>query len=446
MLSGSFGVKKGDVVSFVGGGGKTSLILGLAKELAPRMKVVVTTTTRMGAKELERLETFTDPGALEKGLAPGQSAAFYKAVDGEKVIGFSPDVIDKVAKFSDVVLVEADGARRLPIKVPKPTEPVIAPSTNKLVIVYGFDGLDRPLDDATVYNLDGLLERVPGTKRGQMLTPELLRRIMVEGGFLEHALGRDVFVIINKAELGKERALVFARQLFHPAVRSVAVSSAKEGWLEPVSNREKRIAAVILAAGSAKRFGGGKLLEKVEGRPMIEHVLSASSLPQLFTRILVVGHEKEALLNGLDPKMLQGVQVIFNPDHATGMASSLKTGLRAARGAGADAVMVLLGDMPRVDQCLIARVINAYQDSCAQAARPVHKVVGGHPAVIGKELFPQVERLQGDVGARQVLETARQWTLELDVDPGTQADIDRKEDLRTMDIGPEKKKKASKHR
>jgi len=445
MLSEFFGVKKGDVVSFVGGGGKTSLMLALAKELAPGRKVVVTTTTRMGAQELDPLEKFTDLGALEKELRSGRPAALYKAVDGEKVIGFSPDVVDAISKFSDVVLVEADGTRRLPVKVPKSTEPVIVPSTTKLVVVYGLDGLDRPLDDMTVYNLDGLLERLPGTKRGQTLTPELLRRILLQGGFLEqsgpakksndrdafvHGRDREVFVIINKAELGKEKAMEFACHLFHPSIRSVAVSSTKEGWIEPVNNRDKKVAAIILAAGSSKRFGSSKLLEVVDGRPMLERVLKASDLPQLFTRVLVVGHEKEGLLKALDPRMLMGVQIVFNPDHATGMASSLKTGLRAARDMEMDAVLVLLGDMPRVDVTLIARVINAYRDSCAHAARPVHNGTGGHPVILGKDLFPDIERLEGDVGARQVLEAAKEWTLELDVDPDTQADVDRREDLK----------------
>jgi len=118
MLKELLALRKGDVVSFVGGGGKTSLMLALAKELAPAMKVVVTTTTRMGAQELAGLQVFTNVQELERNLRPGRPAALCRAVEGGKVLGVGPDVVDRITSFTDVVLVEADGARRLPVKVP----------------------------------------------------------------------------------------------------------------------------------------------------------------------------------------------------------------------------------------------------------------------------------------------------------------------------------------
>jgi molybdenum cofactor cytidylyltransferase len=426
MLADFLGIRKGDVVSFVGGGGKTSLMLALARELADRFKVVVTTTTRMGSDEIEGLASYQET----KDLANASSlSAFYSKMDGRKVLGVEPEVIDGLVDLTDVVLVEADGSRRLPIKVPKAHEPVLPGSTTKLVVVYGFDGLDKPLTDENCYNLDGIITTVPGIEPGIQIEPPVLRRIFLEGGYLTHGEGKDVFAVVNKAEAGRDRATEFARELFHTDVTRIAVASANEQWVDPVDNQGRSITAVVLAAGGSKRFGENKLLMEVDGIPVVRKCLdSVKDAGGVDKIVLVTGHQSDILLGAVGD--LEDVQAVHNHDHDSGMASSLKKGLEASGDAGG--ILVVLGDMPGITPELITRIINAYRNSCAWAIRPMVGDRPGHPVILGRELFPEVMGLEGDIGAKEVLARNKDRILTMDIDPGTQADIDTKEDYERL--------------
>jgi len=285
--------------------------------------------------------------------------------------------------------------------------------------------MDMPLDDGVCYNLQGALSKIEGLQVDEDVTLPVLRRLFLEGGFMEHALESELYVIINKAELDKPMAEAFARHLFHPDVKGIAITSAMEGWIFPVDNSHRRIDAVVLAAGSCSRFGGNKLLETIDGRILLNKVLDnvLASFPD--EPYLVVGDEGERFMEVItDPSV---VHLVHNPDHCTGMASSLKAGLHVAE--EADAILVILADMPRVDAQLITTVINAYRDSCAWALRPVWEGKPGHPVVLGKELFKDLETLDGDKGARDVLSKYSEWVLTFEVPPDTQVDIDTKEDM-----------------
>jgi molybdenum cofactor cytidylyltransferase len=121
------------------------------------------------------------------------------------------------------------------------------------------------------------------------------------------------------------------------------------------------------------------------------------------------------------------VSVVTNPDPARGMGSSLARGLEAT---DADAVMVLLADMPRVDADLTSRVVDLYRSGAARVAAPLVGERTGHPAILRADLFPALARLEGDRGARDIVEQNADRTALLDgVDPGTQEDVDVPEDL-----------------
>jgi molybdenum cofactor cytidylyltransferase len=95
-----------------------------------------------------------------------------------------------------------------------------------------------------------------------------------------------------------------------------------------------------------------------------------------------------------------------NDGHAEGIASSLRCGLRACA-PHARAVAVLLGDQPTVTSTLIDAVVGAWMRTCAPFVRPVfcagNDRTPGHPVVIARSEWPEVERLRGDEGARVLL-------------------------------------------
>lgn len=185
-----------------------------------------------------------------------------------------------------------------------------------------------------------------------------------------------------------------------------------------------RVAAVILAAGEAKRFGGQKLLALLGGKPLLQHALDAANASSLAPLALVVGADADAVLAGV---ALGRARPVHNPAFATGQSSSVQAGLRAVE--EADAAVVLLGDQPRVTAALLEALVGR-QRECGAAA--VVSRWGGKrmpPTLLHRDLWPAVHALSGDVGAREVL-TARDDVAVLDVPAalGALDDVDTRED------------------
>lgn len=166
------------------------------------------------------------------------------------------------------------------------------------------------------------------------------------------------------------------------------------------------IAAILLAAGTASRYraeGGEqatKLVAEFEGEPLVRAAARAALASDARPVVVVTGHaraEVEASLAGLP------VSFTHNPDFASGMASSLKSGVAAAP-LETLGVVVLLGDMPRITPGAIDRITAAFlARPGALAAVPVHAGQRGNPVLLGRGLFEEIARLQGDEGARRLL-------------------------------------------
>lgn len=184
------------------------------------------------------------------------------------------------------------------------------------------------------------------------------------------------------------------------------------------------VAGIVLAAGAGTRFGGGKQLAHLDGRPLLEHALRAMASAPVADRIVVLGADAEAVAAGVD---LHGARVVVCEDWADGQSASLRAGIDAA-GEDCDAVVVTLGDQPWIAARAIAAVVAGRGDD-AQAARATYDGVPGHPVLIERELFGAVRALTGDVGARDVLRGARVTDVPCD-GLGGPGDVDTPADLR----------------
>ena len=188
------------------------------------------------------------------------------------------------------------------------------------------------------------------------------------------------------------------------------------------------VAAVILAAGRATRWrasGGAeptKLVAEWGGRPMVRAVAEAALASRARPVAAVLGHEAalvRAALAGLP------VSAVINADYAKGLSTSLRAGL-AAVPATAKAAVVLLGDMPKVDGGLIDALIDAFAarpDALAVAPRSAAGL--GNPVLLARELFAQATALDGDRGARALVEAAGARRVEVAWEgEATRLDID----------------------
>ena len=121
-----------------------------------------------------------------------------------------------------------------------------------------------------------------------------------------------------------------------------------------------RIGGLVLAAGEGSRFGGTKQLAAVGGRPMLEHALA--SVAALSPRVVVLGHEADAILAAVD---LQGARAVVCPEWEEGQAASLRCGVAAL--GDVDAAVVVLGDQPRITAGAVAAVAGAAEPGLAAA-------------------------------------------------------------------------------
>ena len=196
---------------------------------------------------------------------------------------------------------------------------------------------------------------------------------------------------------------------------------------------EAGYAAIVLAAGSGSRFGGGKLLAPWRGRPLVEGAVRAALETGASPVIIVTGADAgrvgEACLDaaarvgGAAPPSL-----VHASDHAEGMGASLRAGI-AALPPGLKGVFVFLGDMPDLPGGLSGPLIAAL-DAGAPAAAPFHKGRRGHPVLFSAGLIPDLARASGDAGAREVLAALGDRLARVATgSPGVLFDVDRPEDL-----------------
>lgn len=192
------------------------------------------------------------------------------------------------------------------------------------------------------------------------------------------------------------------------------------------------VAAVILAAGESRRFGGAKLLALLDGRPLVQHVIDAANASSCDPVVLVVGAGADQLLASV---RLGRSLVVRNAAYATGQASSLQAGLTAA--ASADAAVVLLADMPGVRPALIEALVARQRGSAAAAVTALWHGRRTPPTLLHRDLWPALHDLRGDVGAREVL-AGRADVVSLDVDPtqGSLDDIDTPDDHARVSAPP----------
>ncbi|SMF20413.1 molybdopterin molybdochelatase /molybdenum cofactor cytidylyltransferase [Tistlia consotensis] len=195
--------------------------------------------------------------------------------------------------------------------------------------------------------------------------------------------------------------------------------------------RLPRIAALVLAGGQGRRMGGpNKLLLPYRGEPLLRSVVRAAQESDAAEVLVVTGHQREAVkaaLAGL------AVPAVHNPDYAEGLSTSLKAGL-AALAPEVDGVVVLLGDMPRVEPAVIDKLIAAFDPLEGRAiCQPSWHGKRGNPVLFARRFFAELKGLGGDVGAKPLLADYPELVCEVPVErDSVLADVDTPEAYRAL--------------
>lgn len=209
-----FNINKGDVVSIVGAGGKTTLMFSLAEELRQGNKVLVTTTTKIYlpkeyqydyiAKSKDEFNYYNRSN--ENGIY-----VYGKEVnDQEKLIGLDCELLDSQLPYFDYVLIEADGSKKKSIKGWKDNEPVVSSKTNKTIGVLSIENIGKEINEENVHRLECFVN-ITNSSKGDVIDINCIKSLIFHPkGLFKDAVGEKI-LFINKVDT--ERDVIIAKEL-----------------------------------------------------------------------------------------------------------------------------------------------------------------------------------------------------------------------------------------
>ena len=413
------------VIFFVGAGGKTSCILELADEWAARGKsVLITTTVHMEEPKILGRTGWIDQPAenIRKALeTPGVVIAGSGSETPQKIRGLSEEVYIQAVFKAQAVLVEADGSRKFPVKVPGKNEPVIREDTTHILILAGASALGRPLDQVC-HRLE-YAKKILGPQN-RILTAETLAKLL-EKGYVEPLKkqypGRKFAVILNQQELLEEPEKVRA---------AIEAQMSVPVFLHSREEREKRIRMILLAAGFSRRFGENKLLYPIKGRPMYLWTMERLKEIQkegLADSLVVVSQYEEILTEAAR----QGIPGVKNLHSERGISSSLQIGLEEAVRLkdrdSEDYYMFFVADQPFLRKETVENFLVDFEDSGKKIGCMSYRKTPGNPVIFHECFVPELMALQGDTGGKKVLKKHLEEVFFYEVqDPGELEDWDMK--------------------
>ncbi len=430
----------GQIVAFVGAGGKSTSIRRLIEELTPKTPVLITTTTKLALDQTDLavqhiiLRSKEDVSLFPALLQEQSSVLVTGERWSEEPKWTAPPeallaVLMPIAAASGaVVLIEADGARGRSLKAPAEHEPVIPQVVDLVVPVMGLDVLGEKLEGDLVYRPE-LVRALLEIQKDQIIQPADAARILAHknGALKDVPPGAQVRVILNKAETQKavEQGREIAKQTLKTGrIGSVILAQVRQA--DPVVEAHGRIAGIILAGGGSQRFGRPKLLELWDGEALIRRSVCAAKDAGLDPIVVVLGADGPAVRDALSKL---AVQIANNPDWAEGQSSSVRAGLKKLA-SNVDGAVFLLADMPLVDAELVSTLVETQRRSMAPIVAPWTGERWGNPVLFDRTTFEALSRIRGDQGGRALF---KKYSVEA-VPWGQSAmlDIDTPDDLDTI--------------
>ncbi len=194
-----------------------------------------------------------------------------------------------------------------------------------------------------------------------------------------------------------------------------------------------RVAAVVLAAGSSSRMGENKLLLEIGGEPLVRRAVRAALAAGLDPVIAVLGHEAEGVAGALAGLPCA---TVVNPHYAEGVRASLQVGVARAAGE-ADALVVVLADMPYVTAAMLAALVARYRESGAPLVVSRYGEVEAPPMLYQRALYPELLAMAGEGCGKQVVRRHRAEAAAVSWPEAALRDIDVAEDYAGVTADPE---------
>ncbi len=429
-----------ELICFYGGGGKTSLLFRLARELASLdKKVLLTTTTRMSIPET--VPCVYTAIAAEAGRQLRESFYHHDIVmlgdhllPGNKIGGVDPYLVEELyrTEVSSYILVEADGAAHKPLKGYASYEPVLPPGSTQNIPLAGVEAVGKRISAENVHRPALFASQVGAEGENYITVDHFVRYLskMEKTGRILSPSAR-VTPIINKVDLLQGRELVrevaASWALRSSADRLFFLAASEEAPVKFIftnTTGEARpfISCVILAAGLSSRMGEDKLSLLMKEKTMLEHTLE-NALNSNVDEVIVVARPDN--YSRVELTARSGIKVVINPYYKEGISTSLKVGLNAVSSL-CQGVLFTLADQPFVYPEDYNHLLERYFDCLNLVTFPIYRGKRGNPTLFDRRTWPLLLELEGDIGGRAIfrhlpvgelcgVETSQQGVL-LDID------------------------------
>ncbi|NFS07852.1 putative selenium-dependent hydroxylase accessory protein YqeC [Clostridium botulinum] len=236
FISDILNLKKRSIISIVGAGGKTSLMLNLSEELRPYNKVLSTTTTKIYTPNKTSYD-FMCIGEkncyIYDHLKKNGVYVYGKFINSDnKLIGFSKNFLDEKFKYFDYSILEADGSKKKPIKGWRDDEPVICKNTNKTIGVLDITCINKIINDFNVHRVSYFL-KITNEKLGEKISIPMISSLVTHPlGLFKGSLGERI-LFINKVE--NQHNIFLSYELIkhllsisNPFIDKIVIGSLKE--------------------------------------------------------------------------------------------------------------------------------------------------------------------------------------------------------------------------
>jgi molybdenum cofactor cytidylyltransferase len=423
-------VERGAVVSFVGGGGKTTSMFRLAAELsAAGLRVVSTTTTHISKEQVLLAPvsiSLEELALLGSHLDSHGHCLIIGPPDGKgRVFGASSELIASLSARIDVdvVLVEADGSRSLPFKAPGRHEPVVPDATTILAPIAGLNSIGQPLDEDHVHRSE-LAAALAQQPVGSPITPQTLGRVLShpEGGAKNCPAGARLVPILNKADTSaaaRQAGEAAEIMLADSIVDTVMVTTMRQD--PPVREAWTHAAGIFLAAGISSRPEGTEEGVPRKGATMASHSARTALDSGLDPVIVVLGNQADKV-----EKSLAGlpVRLVYNPDFEAGQSTSIRKGLEVLPSYAGAAIFFASGQLP-VTGDVIRKMVCAHRQSFAPVCISVFDGQYAYPMLFDRTVFRELASLRGDADGWELLKKYAGSVVPVPADVDTPDDYER---------------------
>ena len=411
------------VIAVCGAGGKTTFVYNKAKEYASKgYKVAITTTTKMWLEDVVSNSNYKNVGASNAiPICRGEQCepVVVGNHDDKHLLPLSQQEYDKLCNDYDIVLIEADGSRMMPLKIPNiDKEPVIPHNINEIVVVYGLQSVGR--------KLGVVCQRFEEYK-------DLIKNI------IDKNINYDTIVdieIINK----------FYTELYYKPLKEKYNIDNISLYLSDMTDNTnykqyKNIALNISASGFSKRFGNNKLLYELNNKKLykivIDEIIKAKYL--LIKKIkerynydinidISIVSQYDDILNDVDYR--NRIITIKNDNSSNGQSESIKIATKTFY--DYDAICYFNCDTPNIDSAEIANMIFYFMCSNKSLGAIMTGNKLKNPAIFQKKYYDDILNISGDMGARFILSNNIKDCYAYHVDESMLYDIDTIEDIKNL--------------